>query len=68
MPQYTIGHQSRVRNIEERMTKWRGLELAGNAYHGIGIPDCIHSGREAAKQTLNYLQTRSHETNHIRQA
>lgn len=68
MPQYTIGHQSRVRNIEERMTKWRGLELAGNAYHGIGIPDCIHSGREAAKRTLNYLQARSHETNHIRQA
>ena len=66
MPQYTIGHQSRVRNIEERMTKWRGLQLAGNAYHGIGIPDCIHSGREAAKRTLNYLQARSQETNHIR--
>mgnify|MGYP001225969253 FL=1 len=68
MPQYTIGHQSRVQNIEEHMTKWRGLELAGNAYHGIGIPDCIHSGREAAKRTLNYLQARSNETNHIQQA
>jgi protoporphyrinogen/coproporphyrinogen III oxidase len=28
------------------------LALAGNAYHGVGIPNCIHSGEQAAEQLL----------------
>jgi protoporphyrinogen/coproporphyrinogen III oxidase len=32
-----------------------GLALAGNAYWGIGIPDCIRSGRDAAKQLARTL-------------
>jgi oxygen-dependent protoporphyrinogen oxidase len=29
-----------------------GLRLAGNAYDGIGIPDCIRLGRKAAKELI----------------
>jgi oxygen-dependent protoporphyrinogen oxidase len=48
MAQYEPGHIARVRRIEKRASEIPGLALAGNAYHGIGVPDCIRSGMEAA--------------------
>jgi oxygen-dependent protoporphyrinogen oxidase len=48
MAQYTVGHQARVKQIEERVANVRGLHLAGNGYYGIGIPDCVKMGRQAA--------------------
>lgn len=50
MPQYHVGHLERVRRIEERLAALPGLYLAGNAYTGAGIPDCIRSGETAAAQ------------------
>jgi oxygen-dependent protoporphyrinogen oxidase len=50
MAQYTLGHGSRVEAIEERLRRVPGLALAGNAYRGIGIPDCVRMGRQAAEQ------------------
>jgi len=50
MPQYHVGHLDRVAKIESLAKTYSGLELAGNAYHGVGIPDCIHSGEEAAER------------------
>jgi oxygen-dependent protoporphyrinogen oxidase len=49
MAQYESGHIGRVARIEKRVSEIPGLALAGNAYHGIGVPDCIRSGTEAAK-------------------
>jgi len=49
MAQYESGHLARVERIEKRVAEIPGLALAGNAYHGIGVPDCIRSGMEAAK-------------------
>ena len=48
MPQYEIGHLERVRRIEEHLSRLPSLRLAGNAYSGAGIPDCIRSGEIAA--------------------
>jgi oxygen-dependent protoporphyrinogen oxidase len=48
MPQYHVGHLERVKQIEERVAALPGLVLAGNAYSGLGIPDCIRSGEAAA--------------------
>ena len=48
MAQYTVGHAKRVKRIEELAQAIPGLHLAGNAYHGIGIPDCVRMGQEAA--------------------
>ena len=48
MAQYEPGHIARVEKIEKRAHDLPGLALAGNAYHGIGVPDCIRSGKEAA--------------------
>lgn len=52
LAQYTVGHGERLRAIEQRLAQHRGLFLAGNAYRGIGVPDCIRSGREAAEACL----------------
>ncbi len=48
MPQYTVGHSVRVAEIEARVAEIQGLYLAGNAYNGIGIPDCVKSAMAAA--------------------
>jgi protoporphyrinogen/coproporphyrinogen III oxidase len=48
MAQYTVGHEKRIARIEELVRAVPGLYVAGNAYHGIGIPDCIRMGQEAA--------------------
>ena len=55
MPQYRLGHLDRVAAIEKRLKEYPGLFLAGNAYRGIGIPDCIHSGEQAAEGIVKYL-------------
>jgi oxygen-dependent protoporphyrinogen oxidase len=52
MAQYAVGHQERVKRINERVAALPGLKLAGNAYDGIGIPDCIRLGRRAAKELV----------------
>jgi len=52
MAQYTVGHGARVERIRAQLADMRGLALAGNAYGGIGVPDCIRSGSEAATKVL----------------
>ncbi|HKG97991.1 MAG TPA: protoporphyrinogen oxidase [Pyrinomonadaceae bacterium] len=57
MPQYEVGHLDRVKEIENALTELPGLTLAGNAYRGAGIPDCVRSGESAAESILSILQT-----------
>jgi protoporphyrinogen/coproporphyrinogen III oxidase len=52
MAQYGVGHLERLDCIERLRGQLPGLALAGNGYRGIGVPDCIRSGQEAAKQVL----------------
>ncbi len=52
MAQYAVGHLERKQRIAERVAALPGLRLAGNAYDGIGIPDCIRLGRQAAKELV----------------
>jgi protoporphyrinogen/coproporphyrinogen III oxidase len=49
MPQYRVGHLERMQRIDASVAQYPGLALAGNAYRGVGIPDCIHSGEVAAE-------------------
>jgi oxygen-dependent protoporphyrinogen oxidase len=60
-PQYDIGHQERIAEIEQSLTNLPGLHLAGAAYHGPGIPDCIQSGVKAA-QAIAAIRTRADNT------
>jgi oxygen-dependent protoporphyrinogen oxidase len=52
MAQYTVGHPRRLAEIQARTAALPGLYLAGNAYTGIGIPDCIRMGKAAAEGIL----------------
>ena len=53
MPQYKVGHLSRVKAIRQRTVAHPGLELAGNAFEGVGIPDCIASAEAAAERVVD---------------
>ncbi len=50
MAQYAVGHKDRMARINALVSALPGLRLAGNAYDGIGVPDCIRLGRKAAKE------------------
>jgi oxygen-dependent protoporphyrinogen oxidase len=52
MPQYHVGHLDRVERMRERVASLPGLTLAGNAFSGTGLPDCIRSGELAAEELL----------------
>lgn len=49
MPQYHLGHLDRVRRIESLVQQTPGLELAGNALYGVGIPQCVQTAERAAE-------------------
>jgi oxygen-dependent protoporphyrinogen oxidase len=58
-PQYDLGHSERIAEIERTISRFPGLYLAGAAYRGSGIPDCILSGMNAARA----IAGRVHATN-----
>jgi len=55
MPQYHVGHEARVKRIETALQQFPTLALAGSAYHGVGIADCVRTGEEAAEKVLTRL-------------
>jgi oxygen-dependent protoporphyrinogen oxidase len=55
MPQYNLGHLDRIHRIELGIGRVPGMEIAGNMFRGVGIPDCIASGEAAADNTLVWL-------------
>ena len=52
MPQYRLGHLDRIETIEHALAGLPGLALAGSAYRGVGIADCVRSGETAAEALL----------------
>jgi oxygen-dependent protoporphyrinogen oxidase len=59
MPQYPLNHLDWVQQVKDELNRWPGLAVAGNAFGGIGIPDCVHSGEEAAEHIVNQHQQHS---------
>ena len=55
MPQYVLGHVERIERIEAALREHPGLAVAGAAYRGVGIPDCIRSGEDAAESVAHAL-------------
>jgi protoporphyrinogen/coproporphyrinogen III oxidase len=52
MPQYEVGHLDRVGQIERAAAMIPAFILAGAAYRGVGVPDCVRSGEDAARATI----------------
>ena len=55
MPQYTLGHLDRVAAIRRQAARHPRLILAGNAFDGVGIPDCVRAAEQAAEAALRAL-------------
>ncbi len=55
MPQYEVGHLDRVTEIERAAAAIPRLAIAGAAYRGVGIPDCVRGGEQAAAAILDLL-------------
>ena len=50
LPQYEVGHLGRMQQLEEIVATLPGLQLIGNAYHGVGLPDMVRQGRAEARK------------------
>jgi oxygen-dependent protoporphyrinogen oxidase len=55
MAQYHVGHLARVARIRERLRDLSTLRLAGNAFDGAGLPDCVRNGEAAADELSHTL-------------
>lgn len=55
MAQMEVGHRGLVADIRKGLVRYKGLLLAGSSYDGIGIGDCVRSGREAARVLARQL-------------
>jgi len=55
MPQYHVGHQARIARIEASCSRFPSLAVAGSAYHGVGISDCVRTGEESAEKIIGIL-------------
>lgn len=59
MPQYPVGHLDALSRLRERMAiELPGVYVAGAAFEGVGLPDCIRQGRDVAKQVVDQLRRR----------
>ncbi len=59
MPQYHVGHEERVRSIQAALREFPTLALAGSAYSGVGISDCVRSGEQAAEAVIEAIANSS---------
>ena len=55
MPQYHVGHLKRTAAIEDKIKNIHGLFLTGNAFRGVGIPDCIEQAEKTAEKVFSFL-------------
>ncbi len=56
LPQYTVGHLERIREMETELGKTPGLFMTGAAYRGVGLPDCIHNAELTAYSVSDYVK------------
>jgi oxygen-dependent protoporphyrinogen oxidase len=56
MPQYHVGHLQRIQTVNDGLSRFPSLAVAGNAYRGVGIPACVESGQLAAKSVSAFLK------------
>jgi protoporphyrinogen/coproporphyrinogen III oxidase len=55
LPHYRVGHLQLIEKIDAALAAAPGIALAGAAYRGSGLPDCVRQGEAAAARILNFL-------------
>lgn len=56
LPQYELGHRSKVERIQRIVGGLPGFFLTGTSYEGVGIPDCVRQSFEVCEKVIHYLQ------------
>lgn len=59
MPQYNKGHLQWLEDLNSALAAYPSLAMAGNALDGVGIPNCIKNGRQAAERIDAFVQMSS---------
>lgn len=59
IPQYTVGHEERMARLDAAVARWPGLTLGGNAYHGVGMTDCVRNAARLADTLAQQLEVPS---------
>lgn len=60
MPQYPVGHLNALTRLREELSvQLPGVEVVGSGYEGVGLPDCIRQGRDAAARMVNWMKNPS---------
>jgi oxygen-dependent protoporphyrinogen oxidase len=54
-PQLLVGHPARIRELRQQLAAHKGLYLAGAAYEGIGIPDCVDQAKSQSARLIEEL-------------
>jgi oxygen-dependent protoporphyrinogen oxidase len=54
IPQYELGHQNRINEIEKLETEHPGLFISGNFRNGISVGDCIIQSKSLASKIVDY--------------
>jgi oxygen-dependent protoporphyrinogen oxidase len=57
--QHTVGHLSRVAEIERRLSAHGGIFVAGSGFRAVGIPDCVADARRVAAEAAAFINSRS---------
>jgi oxygen-dependent protoporphyrinogen oxidase len=57
MPQYHLGHQAKIQRVASALEEFSDVALAGSAYSGVGISDCVRTGEEAAEKLIKHLSS-----------
>lgn len=58
MPQYPVGHVEIMHEVRSNLeNSLPGVLLCGAGYNGVGIPDCVAGGRDAAAKLIEELPT-----------
>ena len=52
IPQYNVGHLARLEKLDAALVRHPGLHLAGNAYRGIGLNDCVRNAAMLARRLV----------------
>ena len=57
MPQYVVGHLSRMAAVRQALAAWPHFALTGSYFDGVGVPDCIRHANEAARRLIQLWAT-----------
>lgn len=57
MPQYPVDHLEQIHSMRDQLQAiMPGVVMTGAGFHGVGIPDCIRQGKEAAELICDFIR------------